>query len=285
MNRLPEWFTKKIPQGKQIKTQLEHFKRLQLHTVCESAHCPNIVDCFNSKRATFMILGTVCSRACRFCAVNKGIPQDVDSLEPIHIAEAVRDMHLSHVVVTSVTRDDLPDGGAHQFAKTIEQIRACNPQVVIEVLIPDFKGDLENIQMVVSAKPDIIGHNLETVPRLYSDVRPQADYCRSLRILKSVKDLNHSMYTKSGILLGFGESFEEVVQSMKDLRDVECDIITLGQYLAPSKQHKQVERYVSPGEFQEFKEIGISLGFKSVASGPWVRSSYYAKELFQECMM
>lgn len=284
MDRLPAWFKRRISDAGLIKSRLEQFRHLSLNTVCESAHCPNIVDCFNKGTATFMILGNICSRNCRFCAVDKGNPKEIDINEQKNVAAGVAELKLFHVVITSVTRDDLLDGGAGQFALTIKEIRKQNSDTKIEVLIPDFGGKLDSVDVVIEAEPDIIAHNLETVERLYKNVRSQANYKKSLRLLKRIKDIDTSIYTKSGLILGLGETRAEVLQVMDDLLAISCDIVTLGQYLAPSQEHVQVERYIPPEEFEELKEIALSLGFKSVSSGPWVRSSYYAEEVFKECL-
>nr|WP_240951388.1 lipoyl synthase [Caldanaerobacter subterraneus] len=250
-------------------------KNMALNTVCQSANCPNMGECFARRTATFMIMGNICTRNCRFCAVEKGHPQPLDEEEPGRVAEAARRLGLKHVVVTSVTRDDLPDGGASHFAKTIYELKKL-PGVTVEVLVPDFMGNEEAIRTVVEAKPDVINHNVETVPRLYSRVRPKADYIRSLNLLKKVKELDPLILTKSGIMVGLGETEEEVIEVMKDLRDIDCDMMTIGQYLRPSHKHIEVAEYVTPEQFKRYEEIGYKLGFKHVASGPLVRSSYHA---------
>ena len=278
MKTLPAWFKKDIPDMNLIKERLDLLNGLSLNTVCKSAHCPNIGECFSRGAVTFMILGDICSRNCRFCAVAKGEPRKLNSQEPYNIAKAVKDLDLNYVVITSVTRDDLLDGGASVFADVITQIRKINPETKIEVLIPDFQGDTESIKMLLQSNPDVVGHNIEMVPRLYPNTRPMADYTRSLNILKTIKEINDSVITKSAILLGMGETWEEIIQIMKDLREVDCDILAIGQYLAPSDEHLKVERFIPPGEFEEYKQIGLFLGFKSVASGPFVRSSYNASE-------
>jgi lipoic acid synthetase len=256
--------------------------RLSLHTVCEEANCPNRMECFARRTATFMILGDRCTRNCTFCNVTKGAPVPVDADEPRHAAEGVRELGLKHVVITSVTRDDLPDGGAEHFAETIRRIRETTPDVTIEVLIPDFKGSLPAQQTVLEAGPDVLNHNIETVPRLYQEVRPMAVYARSLELLRRAKELGKpGMHTKSGMMLGLGEGKDEVLQSLRDLRSAGCDFLTLGQYLAPSKLHHPVVEYIHPDVFAEYKTLGEAMGFKFVASAPLVRSSYMAEKALE----
>ena len=274
----PEWLKVRARSTREAAEGREMLKRLSLHTVCEEAGCPNIMECFGRKTATFMILGKTCTRNCTFCSVSKGSVDPVDPMEPAHVAKAVRELGLHHVVITSVTRDDLPDGGADHFARTIREIRALNPSTAIEVLIPDFRGDIGALKLVADAQPQIINHNVETIPRLYPTVRPMAVYGRSLELLKNVKDMDPGRITKSGIMVGLGEREEEVVETMKDLRAVGCDVLTVGQYLAPSKLHHPVVEYVRPEVFDRYKEAGMELGFRYVASSPLVRSSYRAEE-------
>ncbi len=274
----PSWLKKRVFFGEDyIKTQ-NLLKGLHLNTVCQSANCPNIGECFARRTATFMILGNVCTRNCRFCAVPKGIPEPLDDDEPKRVAEAARRLGLRHVVVTSVTRDDLSDGGALHFAKTIWTIKEALPAATIEVLTPDFKGDPHALDIVIDAHPDIFNHNVETIPRLYKDVRPQANYKRSLEVLAYVKKSNAEIYTKSGIMVGLGETKDEVIAVMKDLRDVGCDILTIGQYLQPTKHHIEIAEFVTPEVFSEYEKIGYELGFLYVASGPFVRSSFHADD-------
>jgi len=253
-------------------------RRLDLHTVCEGARCPNLWECFAESIATFMILGNICTRNCKFCSVAKGPPLPVDEKEPERLAQAVKKLGLRHVVITSVTRDDLPDGGASQFFFTVMEVRSINPEVVIEVLIPDFGGSREAIEQVLEARPDIIAHNLETVSSLYRKVRPRASYERSLGLLKLVKILQPDIYTKTGLMLGLGEEEQEILGVMEDLRRIDCDILTMGQYLQPSNSHLEVRRFIPPGKFEEYKRVAEKMRFLFVASGPFVRSSYRASE-------
>ncbi|NJD02208.1 MAG: lipoyl synthase [Ruminiclostridium sp.] len=274
--RKPEWLRVRVNGGSKREEVEEILKRLSLHTVCEQASCPNIMECFGRKTATFMILGKVCTRNCTFCDVRKGRPDMVDADEPLHVAQAVRELNLRHVVVTSVTRDDLAYGGAEHYAAVIGKVRELNPEVVIEVLIPDFKGSYDALSTVIDARPDILNHNVETVPRLYPEVRPMAVYRRSLELLQNVKKMCKDTYTKSGIMLGLGENEQEVLGVFRDLREAGCDFLTAGQYLAPSKSHHPVVEYVRPDVFESYKAKALDMGFKYVASAPLVRSSYQA---------
>ncbi len=267
-----------IPEVFEVKKIL---RKLNLHTVCEEASCPNIGDCFSRKTATFMILGDTCTRACPYCDVAHGKPKPPDPYEPEHIAEAVKLLGLRHVVITSVNRDDLPDGGASHFAKVIRAIREKLPECTVEVLIPDFQGDYNALKTVADAKPDVINHNIETVPSLYKKVKHRGNYQRSLNIIKWIKEIDQSIYSKSGIMVGLGEKKEEVFQVMDDLVSVGCDIFTVGQYLQPSKNHLPVARYVSEEEFKEYERVGYQKGFKEVYSGVLVRSSFHADEVFE----
>ena len=271
----PDWLRVRIPSGErfaQLKTLIDSHR---LHTVCEEARCPNMGECWSAGTATFMILGDVCTRSCGFCAVATGRPPVLDTEEPLRVAEAMRIMGVRHAVITSVNRDELPDGGAWIFAETIRRAREVRPGIRIEVLIPDFRGEWWALQRVMDARPDILNHNTETVPRLYLQVRPQAKYDRSLELLRRAKQ--GGMVTKSGLMLGLGERTEEVLDVMRDLRGVSCDILTLGQYLQPTKDHLPVDRYVHPDEFRRLKEEGLAMGFRHVESGPLVRSSYHAE--------
>ena len=253
---------------------------MSLHTICEDALCPNIGECFSRNTATFLILGDVCTRHCTFCVVKKGHPLPVDESEPQHLVEAVKRLDLSYVVITSVTRDDLFDGGASQFVKVINLLHENKEGAIVEVLIPDFLGSAEALRTVVAARPQVINHNIETVPRLYPEVRPEADYGRSLEVLFGVKQLDPGIVTKSGLMLGLGETREEVVEVMSDLREANCDLLTLGQYLQPSSKHHSVARFVSPEEFLQYERTGRDIGFWGVVSAPLTRSSHKAAELY-----
>jgi len=282
IERKPEWLKIKLSAGddnfKEIKSMM---RSKTLHTVCEEAKCPNIHECWANRTATFMILGDVCTRACRFCAVKSGLPTELDLQEPARVAEAAEQMGLRHCVVTSVARDDLTDGGASIFAETIRQIRARLPLCGVEVLIPDFLGREASLQTVLEAKPDILNHNMETVERLSDRVRSKAKYRRSLELLERSKRIAPNIPTKSSIMIGVGEEWAELLQTMDDLRAVGCDIMTIGQYLQPTKTHLAVERYYTPEQFAMLKEEGMKRGFKHVESGPLVRSSYHAHEQVQ----
>jgi len=276
----PSWLIKKTPKSSNIRKIRELINDDSIHTVCESAKCPNIGECYSKDTVTFMILGNVCTRNCRFCSVSKGMPSTLDPKEPVNISDAAKKLGLKYVVITSVTRDDLDDGGAGHFADTIQAVRDAIYEVKIEVLIPDLQGNEPSLSKIVRAKPNIINHNLETVPRLYEKIRPQADYKRSLKVLKTAKKLENSLYTKSGIMVGLGEKQEEVVRLMEDLRGVDCDIMTIGQYLRPSKEQIEVSQFVTPDVFEGYKQTAERLGFRKVFSGPFVRSSYKASEIY-----
>ncbi len=272
----PKWLRAPAPAGDNYRELKDLIGRLRLHTVCESAACPNVGEFWNQRTATFMILGNVCTRRCGFCAVEKGPPLPVDYDEPERVAEAVAAMGLRFAVVTSVNRDDRPDGGAELFAYTIQAIRARVPGCGVEVLIPDFQGNRQSVETVMAARPDVLNHNTETVPRLYRQVRLGARYERSLDVLAYAKQLAPECPTKSGLMLGLGETREEVLQVMRDLRTSHVDILTLGQYLRPSPKHLPIVRYVPPSEFEEFRKAGVEMGFAHVEAGPLVRSSYHA---------
>ena len=277
LNRKPSWIRAKIPGGPVYSETMSIVKEHKLHTVCESAQCPNLGECWSRKTATIMILGNICTRSCGFCAVNTGKPTELDMDEPRRVAEAIRIMGLKHAVITSVARDDLKDGGALVWKMTIEEARKANPGTHLEVLIPDFKGKWEHLDTVLSAKPDILNHNVETVPRLHKEVRPQAKYERSLEMLDRAKKAG--FVTKSGLMLGIGETEVEIESTLRDLAAIKLDILTLGQYLRPSEKHLAVERWVHPDEFNHWKTLGLGeLGFGVVESGPLVRSSYHADE-------
>lgn len=271
----PEWLKVKVPTGETFAHLKTMMRSKELHTVCEEARCPNMAECWAAGTATFMILGDICTRSCGFCAVKTGRPGTIDLDEPRRVAQAIAQMGVTHAVITSVNRDELEDGGAGLFAETILRTREQNPGIRIEVLIPDFKGKPEPLQRVVDARPDILNHNTETVPSLYRRVRPQGRYPWTLDLLAEAK--RQGMVTKTGIMLGLGESLEELQTTMKDLVDRGVDILTLGQYLQPTKNHLPVERFVTPGEFDELRRIGMRMGFRYVESGPLVRSSYHAE--------
>ena len=280
---LPKFLVKRHPKQKNIRKIRNLIDDCHIHTVCESAKCPNIGECFSKNTLTFMILGNICTRSCRFCGVEKGKPFAPDPEEPERIAAAVKKLGLNYIVITSVTRDDLPDGGASQFAAAITSLRPLK----VEALIPDFQGDQKALRTVLEANPYVLNHNVETVPSLYPKIRPEANYQQSLILLRRAKnkgtrpEQSRGLYTKSGFMVGLGETKTEVFSVLKDLRSVECDIVTIGQYLPPSKAHPKVERYVLPEEFEEYREIGKNLGFLEVFSGPFVRSSYRAGEIIK----
>ena len=278
----PDWLRIRLGDPTNQNRVLQLIEGLNLHTVCQEAKCPNIFECWSDRTATFMLGGDICTRHCGFCAVGKGAPGALDPEEPRHVAEAVAHLNLAHTVITSVNRDDLPDGGAAHWAETIREVRAANPECKIEVLIPDFNGDEDALNTVLDAQPDVLNHNTETIARLYRRVRPDADYQQSLTLLqRAAARRDHEsrgMLTKSGIMVGLGETFDEVVELMKDLRSVSCDIMTIGQYLQPHARRLPVERYVTPQEFTDWKRIGLSLGFAHVESSPLTRSSYHARE-------
>jgi lipoic acid synthetase len=279
--RKPPWLKKRLPPLQDLQKVKSVLDEGGLHTVCEEARCPNLGECFCSGTATFLILGKICSRDCGFCGVEHGVPVPPDEIEPQKVAQAVQKMGLRYVVITSVTRDDLPDGGASLFAKTVQAIRALDSKIKIEVLIPDFQGDYTSLEMVLREGPDVLNHNIETIRRLYPKVRPQANYERSLHILKGSKESYPPIHTKSGFMLGHGETQEEVLELLRGLRDVGCDFLTIGQYLQPRKDRLPVIRFIPPEEFGEYKRIGEKMGFKAVASGPFVRSSFYASQMFE----
>jgi lipoic acid synthetase len=278
----PEWLRIKLGDPTNQNHLLKLIEGLNLHTVCQEAKCPNIFECWSDRTATFMLGGDICTRHCGFCAVGKGAPGSLDPQEPKNVAEAVRHLNLAHTVITSVNRDDLPDGGAAHWAETIREVRAANPECKVEVLIPDFNGDQAALNAVLDAKPDVLNHNTETIARLYRRVRPDAVYQQSLTLLKRAADRRDreqpEMLTKSGIMVGLGETFDEVVELMKDLRAASCNIMTIGQYLQPSARRLPVERYVTPEEFDRWHNIGMEMGFQHVQSSPLTRSSYHARE-------
>ncbi len=278
----PRWLRRKLPTGPQYEEIKKLLKDNCLTTVCREAQCPNQFECYSRGTATFMILGEKCTRNCMFCAVGHDPQEPPDPAEPVRVADAVKTMGLKYSVITSVTRDDLADGGASIFVETIAAIRKGSPATLIEILIPDLQGNWQALEKIVAAAPDVLNHNVETVPRLYSTVRPQAVYERSLELLDSVKMFNPKMVTKSGVMLGLGEKRDEILQVMDDLLQSKCDILTLGQYLQPSKNHLSIEEFITPEIFDELKEIALQKGFAGVASGPTVRSSYEAENLYRE---
>jgi lipoic acid synthetase len=280
--RKPPWLKRRLPTGDAYGHVRELIESGRLHTVCQEAKCPNIWECFSHRTATFLIMGERCTRNCRFCSVQPGRPEPLDADEPARVADAAARMGLKYVVVTSVTRDDVPDGGAAHFAATIRAIRDRIPDAEIEVLIPDLQGDRAALRVVLDAGPDVLNHNIETVPRLYPQVRPQADYRRSLELLRTAAEMAPSIPTKSGLMLGLGETVDEVRSTLRDLRAHGCRLLTLGQYLQPSQEHLPVEEYIPPEAFDRWRSEALALGFTHVASAPFVRSSYHAGESFRE---
>jgi lipoic acid synthetase len=278
----PDWLKIRLGDPTNQNHVLKLIEGLNLHTVCQEARCPNIFECWSDRTATFMLGGDICTRHCGFCAVGKGAPGSLDAEEPRHVAEAVQHLNLAHTVITSVNRDDLPDGGAAHWAATVREVRALNPSCRIEVLIPDFNGDEAALNTVLDAQPDVLNHNTETIARLYRRVRPDAEYQQSLTLLRRAGERRdreaRGMLTKSGIMVGLGEEFDEVVELMKDLRASSCDIMTIGQYLQPHERRLPVERYVTPEEFERWREVGMEMGFKHVESSPLTRSSYHARQ-------
>lgn len=282
--RLPEWLTIRLPRPDTIKEVEGMMRAKNLHTVCESARCPNLAECWSKKTATFMILGDTCTRSCGFCAIKVGKGLEVDPFEPANVAKVTKDLGLQHVVVTSVARDDLKDEGAEQFARTIRALHHQNPHTIVEVLTPDFKAKPDLVKIVCDAHPEIYNHNIETIERLHTVVRPQAKYDRTLRVLEMVKEFDPTIYTKSGIMLGLGETREEVLTTLRDLRAVGVDAVTIGQYLRPTMKHLPVVSFIHPDEFKEYEQIGEDMGFAFVASGPFIRSSYNAAEFSKKVM-
>lgn len=279
--RHPDWLKVPIPGGKSYVTIKKRLRNAKLHTICEEAKCPNLAECFERGTATFLILGDTCSRNCKYCKVNHGKPGPLEPDEPIEVAESIQSLNLSYAVITSVTRDDLSDGGASIFSKTIKEVRKMNPSCKIEVLIPDFNGNQKALQMVLDAKPDVLNHNIEVVKELFPTVRPEGDYQRSIDLLKQCKQYDSKIPTKSGFMVGLGETTQQIKKLLEDLSDAQVDMITIGQYLQPSKQHIPVTKYYTPEEFEQFKKQAIQLGFSHVESGPLVRSSYHAENAVQ----
>lgn len=281
MGKKPDWIRVKAPQGKVYGETLDLVKGLKLTTVCEEAGCPNIGECWDKKHATFMIMGEICTRACSFCNVATGKPDALDKFEPLRIGVGVEKLGLNHVVITSVDRDDLPDCGASHFVKTIEAIRFKAPKTTIEILPGDFRGNMDSIDTVIRARPDVFNHNLETVPRLYPTIRPGARYFRSLRLLQRVKELDPTQFTKSGLMVGLGETKEEVAQVMDDMRAADIDFITIGQYLQPTPKHAPLDRFWTPEEFEQLEKMARAKGFLMVSASPLTRSSHHAGEDFE----
>lgn len=282
MKRKPEWLRVRIQGGTETNKVKTLLRDLSLNTVCQEANCPNQMECYNRRTATFMILGRNCTRNCTFCNVTKKEPDPIDLSEPKHIGEAVKRLSLRHAVITSVTRDDLTDGGASQFSAVVSEIRKNSPNTTVELLIPDLQGNWDALSLVMASNPDILNHNIETVPSLYERVRPMANYAQSLELLKRAKALNPQVQTKSGIMLGLGETREELLNTFQDLLNNGCELLTLGQYLPPSDQHIEVTEFIHPDTFIELKKIALEMGFKNVASAPLVRSSYHADELIEK---
>jgi len=282
--RLPEWLTIRMPRPDTIREVEAMMRAKSLHTVCESARCPNLPECWSKRTATFMILGNTCTRSCGFCAIKVGRGEQLNPEEPADVAKVATDLGLKHVVVTSVARDDLADEGAGQFARTIVELHEANPLTIVEVLTPDFKGKKWCIKIVADARPDIYNHNVETIERLQTVVRPQAKYARSLELLRAVKEIDETIYTKSGMMLGLGETKDEVVKTLVDLRRAGVDAVTIGQYLRPTMKHLPVVEYIHPDEFKSYESIGQEIGFAFVASGPFIRSSYNAIEFSKKVM-
>ncbi len=280
----PPWLRKRLPTDSRASQIAQELRINRLHTICQEACCPNQGECFSRGVATFLIMGNVCTRNCTFCAVTPGSPQPLDPDEPERIAREVRTLGIRFVVITSVTRDDLPDGGANHFGRVIRAIREKCQGIGIEVLIPDFQGSMIALNDLVHASPEVMNHNVETVPRLYPHVRPQADYQRSLELIRKMKEMESRLITKSGLMVGLGETQEEVKEVMLDLRTSRCDLLTIGQYLCPSSLHHPVKEYVTPGVFEQYRDMALNMGFRGVASAPFVRSSYNAETLYQKAL-
>ena len=277
MRRHPDWLKVKIGGGESFVRMKSLLRNTKLHTICEEAKCPNIAECFGSGTAVFLILGDVCTRSCKYCNVRHGTPLPLNPSEPKDVAESVKKLGLKYAVITSVTRDDLADGGAGVFFQTVREVKKLNTNCKVEVLIPDFKGDIDSLRRVLDSNPNVVNHNIEVVQNLFSEIRSQGDYDTSLEVLKNIKNINKNVKTKSGFMVGLGESNEQILKTIKDLRNVGVDYLTIGQYLQPTKDHAEIKKYYSPGEFDELKKIALDLGFEHVESGPLVRSSYHAE--------
>ena len=280
MRRHPDWLKVKIGGGENYVRMKSLLRSAKLHTICEEAKCPNIAECFGSGTAVFLILGDICTRNCRYCYVRHGIPKKLNPEEPKEVAESVKKLDLKYAIITSVTRDDLEDGGASVFSETVREIKKTSPCIMIEVLIPDFRGNIESLKKVIDSKPNVINHNIEVVKELFPSIRPEGNYETSLNLLKNIKKIDKNMKTKSGFMVGLGESKRQIIKTMKDLRDADVDFLTIGQYLQPSRNHVEIKNYYTPKEFDELKQIALDFGFKHVESGPLVRSSYHAEKAF-----
>ncbi|MCJ7572117.1 MAG: lipoyl synthase [Candidatus Thermoplasmatota archaeon] len=280
MRRHPDWLKVDIPGGRNFVKIKSLLRSAKLHTICEEAKCPNLAECFGSGTAVFLILGNVCTRNCRYCNVSHGKPGILNPTEPEDLADSVKKLGLKYVVITSVTRDDLSDGGASVFAETISKVKHLNPGCMVEVLIADFKGNISALKSVVDSDPDVVNHNIEVVKELFSDIRPEGDYKISLKVLSNIKKLKSNIKSKSGFMVGIGETSDQILNTMKDLKKSDVDFLTIGQYLQPTKKHASIRKYYTPAEFKEFIKIGLDLGFKHVESGPLVRSSYHAANVF-----
>jgi lipoic acid synthetase len=277
MRHHPDWLKVKIGGGESFVRMKSMLRNAKLHTICEEAKCPNIAECFGSGTAVFLILGDVCTRNCRYCNVRRGKPLPLNPNEPNDVAESVKKLGLKYAVITSVTRDDLNDGGAGVFFETVKEVKKLNKNCKVEVLIPDFKGDIDSLRIVLESNPDVVNHNIEIVQNLFSEIRSQGDYDTSLKVLKNIKKINKSLKTKSGFMVGLGESKAQILKTMNDLRNVDVDYLTIGQYLQPTRDHAEIKKYYTPEEFDELKKIALELGFEHVESGPLVRSSYHAE--------
>jgi lipoic acid synthetase len=278
MRRHPDWLKVKIGGGEKYREMISLLKSAKLHTICQEAKCPNIAECFGSGTAVFLIMGDICTRNCRYCNVAHGLPSQLNHDEPLDVAESIKKLKLKYAVITSVTRDDLSDGGAGVFASTVKSIKEVNPDCKVEVLTPDFNGDIECIKTVLNAKPDVFNHNIEVVEQLFPEIRPEGSYSRSIEFLKNIKKLNNQTRSKSGFMIGLGEDYNQIITTIKDLRHAKVDFLTIGQYLQPTSNHADIKKYYTPGEFNEFKELALDMGFKHVESGPLVRSSYHAEK-------
>ena len=276
--RHPDWLKVRIGSGENYVRMKSLLRTAKLHTICEEAKCPNIAECFGSGTAVFLILGDICTRNCKYCNVRHGKPQDLNLDEPNDVAESVKKLGLKYVVITSVTRDDLSDGGSSVFSDTVTEVKKLNKECKVEVLIPDFKGDINSLKKIIDSGPNVVNHNIEVVENLFPSIRPEGDYKTSLKVLKNIKEINKDIFSKSGFMVGIGENQEQIIKTMQDLRRVNVDFLTIGQYLQPTKDHAEIKKYYSPEEFNEFKEIALGMRFKHVESGPLVRSSYHAEK-------